>query len=809
MKRISLLLTLILLIINAHAEGTANSDKGGVVKGFVIDQHTQQPIEYATIAIHNISGALVTGTVSDMTGEFKINGLTDGTYYAIITFLGYENQKIESIELSASHRVIDLGQIKLKPSSTELQAVEVVAEKKAFEYKIDKKVINVSKMPTAASMTAVEVLQNVPSVKVDIEGNVSLRGSTGFTVLIDGKPSILESSDALRQIPASSIENIEIITNPSAKYQPDGTAGIINVITKKNKMQGVNGQANINAGRFGTYGGDFLINKRQKSVNFYLGADYNNRVFKAENEGERLSLSNNKLDTMLLNSDGTSKRAFTMWSARTGIEVDIDEKNSATLGFRLGSRDMTNRANNDFTQYTSYNNLTDNYLSKESWNRSGMFYSITGTFLHQFDKKGHDIRAQVDMSSRGGEESSQEDLYRDVLVQSRRNNENGPAKRLELKLDYTHPFSETNKMELGYQGRLEQEDDETAMDTLNTANGNWINESAYNNKSEGDQNIQALYATYSGMMGKLGYQAGLRGEYTYRTIVTNNQDFTLDRFDYFPTLHLSYSLPADNQLMASYSRRVERTRGWYLEPFVTWTDAYNVRQGNPGLVPEFIDSYEMGYNKQFEKSFISLEGYYRVTHNKLEQIQRKWENDNTGKVMMTQPFNVGSDYSLGVEASVNLKQIKWWEINLMGNMYQYKIEGAFAGTDFSNSTFNWGARWNNTFIPAKNMQITFNGNFNSASATAQGKTEGYYTFDLAYRIDMMQRKLAAVLQVRDIFATAERESTTSGPNFNNYSYSHNLAPMVSMTVTYRFNNYNPKRPSRNGGEESNGGGEDF
>jgi len=809
MKKLSLLLTFIILIINAHAEGTSNVDKGGVVKGIVLDKQTLAPIEYATIAIHSTSGTLVTGTVSDMTGEFKVNGLADGTYYAIITFLGYENQKIENIELSASHKLFDLGQIKLKPSSTELEAVEVVGEKKAFEYKIDKKVINVSKMSTAASMTAVEVLQNVPSVKVDIEGNVSLRGSTGFTVLIDGKPSILESSDALRQIPASSIENIEIITNPSAKYQPDGTAGIINVITKKNKMQGVNGQASINAGRFGTYGGDFLINKRQKGVNFYIGADYNNRAFKAENESERLSLSNNKLDTMLLNSDGTSKREFTMWSARTGIEVDINEKNSATLGVRLGSRDMLNNATNDYTQYTSNNQFTDNYLSKESWERNGMFYSLTGTFLHQFDKKGHDLKAQFDVSSRGGEESSQEDLYRNVLVESRRNNENGPAQRLELKLDYTHPFSENSKMELGYQGRLEQEDDETSMDTLDISNGIWVNESDYNNKSEGDQNIQALYATYSGMLGKFGYQAGLRGEYTYRTITTNSQNFTLDRFDYFPTLHVSYSLPNDNQMMASYSRRIERTRGWYLEPFVTWQDAYNVRQGNPALVPEFIDSYEMSYNKQFEKSFISLEGYYRVTHNKLEQIQRNWEGDTTGTVMMTQPFNVGSDYSLGLEASVNLKQIKWWEINLMGNMYQYKIEGALAGTDFSNSTFNWGARWNNTFIPAKNMQIQFNGNFNSASATAQGKTEGYYTFDLAYRIDMMKRKLAAVLQVRDIFATAERESTTSGPNFNNYSYSHNLAPMISMTVTYRFNNYNPKRQGRSGGEDSSGGGEEF
>jgi hypothetical protein len=797
-------------LVNAATNNAA--DMAGVIKGIVIDVKTQQPIEYATIALHNSSGTLVTGAVSNMAGEFKINGVADGSYYAMITFLGYETKRFDNLVLSASKRTIDMGRVELKSSATELQAVEIVADKKAFEYKIDKKVINVGKQATAASMTAIEVLENVPSVKVDIEGNVSLRGSSGFTVLIDGKPTILEGSDALRQIPASSIENIEIITNPSAKYQPDGTAGIINVITKKNRMEGINGQANINVGRFGTYGGDFLLNKRQKNVNVYLGADYNDRIFKGENESRRMTLSNNNQDTLLLNANGDSKREMVMWGIRTGIEVDINKKNSATLGFRYGKQSMDNSSVNDYQKYTSASKIFDDYISRESGDRGGDFLSLTGTFLHQFEGMGHDIRAQLDVSSRSGDENSYKSLYRGALVEASRNQEGGPAKRGQLRIDYTRPFSENNKLELGYQGRISKEDNKTSMDTFDIVNQLWIEEANYTNKSNENQQIHAFYSTYSGMWGKLGYQAGVRGEYNYRVIATNNKDFTLDRFDVYPTLHFSYQLPKEHQIMASYARRLERTRGWLLEPFVTWQDAYNVRQGNPDIVPQFIDSYELAYIKQFAKSYFSFEGYYRTTHNKVEMIQRKWEGDPNGTVMMRQPFNVGRDYSLGIESNLNIKQLKWWELNLMGNIYQYEVEGKVGNLDFSNSTFNWGARFNNTFIPTKNMQLQFNGNFNSPTATAQGRTEGYYSFDAAFRVDMLNRKLAAVIQARDLFATGVRESTTSGSNFYLYSKNSRRAPMISCTLTFRFNNYMPKRQMRNdseGGEETNGGGEDF
>ncbi|MFT3740414.1 MAG: TonB-dependent receptor [Breznakibacter sp.] len=804
---------LLLCGLEAMAAG-AEAEKGGMMRGVVLDGHSNDPIEYATIAVYSSAQKqLVTGAVTNVAGEFRIAGLSNGNFYVEVSFLGYESRKVENIEVTDNNRTLNLGQIKLSPASESLGEVEVVGDRKSFEYRIDKKVINVGKQTTAASMTAIEVLENVPSVKVDIEGNVSLRGSSGFTVLIDGKPTILEGSDALRQIPASSIDNIEIITNPSAKYQPDGTAGIINVITKKNKSQGINGQASANVGMYGTYGGDLLLNLRRKKINYSLGADFNKRVFPGESTSLRETYSDDLQDTTRLSAFGDGDRSMQMWGLRGGMEIDINQKNSATLGFRYGNRSMDNSSTYNYTQTSTADGSLSDYKSKEWGERGGDFYSVNASWLRLLEGKGHELRTQFDFGARTGEETSRNFLYddQDEITSGHLNTEDGPSKRGELRIDYTRPFGETNKLEAGFQGRTEYESDETTMDVWE--NGQWENEPLYSKTTDGHQDIYALYSTYSGAWRRFGYQAGLRGEYSYRMIEYGDDEFTVDRFDYFPTLHLSFKLPADNQLMASYARRVERTRGWYLEPFITWQDAYNVRVGNPDILPEFIDSYEIGYLKQFEKAYFSMEAYYRVTHNKVEMIARKWEGDATGNVLMRQPFNIGKDYSLGLEGSFNLKYFKWWESTLMGNLYNYEITGEANGQDFSNSTFNWSARMNNSFYFSKNTQFQFNGSYNSPTATAQGRNESFYAFDAAFRADWMQRKLATVLQVRDVFATGKRENWARGADFYTFGSWNMKAPIVSLSVTYRFNNYSPKRQGirnqQNMGADEMGGGEDF
>jgi len=284
---------------------------------------------------------------------------------------------------------------------------------------------------------------------------------------------------------------------------------------------------------------------------------------------------------------------------------------------------------------------------------------------------------------------------------------------------------------------------------------------------------------------------GLRGEYTYRymELLKTGESFTLDRMDYFPTIHLSYNLPKDNMLMASYARRIDRPRGWYLEPFITVQDAYNLRQGNPELLPEYIDSYELNYQKRFKKDFISFEAYYRVTRNKIERVSSVYEEN----ILLHTYENVGEDYSLGGEMMIGVDIFKWWHADIMGNLYYYQVKGILYDEPFDNTSLNWGSRLYNTFKVAEFTNIQLTGNYISPSVSAQGKRYGYYVVNAAVKQELFKRKLSLTLQARDLFGTAVFESINEGPDFSNYFYARRHAPLVSFSISYKINNYKIKR----------------
>ncbi len=796
-----ILMGMLLAFSNIYASDPENAGEEKVVKGKVSDSKTKKPVEYATVAVYKKEDdSVVTGTISDENGEFKIKGLEPGEFYIVISFLGYDDKTFNDIVVDKKRSTLDLGDIIMGASSENLDEVEVIAERQSVEYKIDKKVVNVGKQMTSASLSAVEVLENVPSIRVDIEGNVSLRGSTGFTVLIDGKPTVLDPSDALRQIPASTIENIEIITNPSAKYQPDGTGGIINIITKKNRLQGVQGLINLKGGTFNQYGGDFLLNWRKKSVNFYVGGDYNNRPFPGESYSERRTTSNGI--TTIKKSWGDNDRKFAGGSIRTGLDWDITDNDYFSIGLRTGKYDMTGESSQQYITTTIPVSSEVLELNESESSRGGGYYSITGNYQKKFAQKGHELSAQLNYRYRDGEESNKNRLYESNstdVTSGTYTTEDGPSKRWKLKIDYTKPIGENNKFEAGFQGRKSSSDDITSLSYWDTDSKDFELQSEYNNSTTYNRNIYALYSTFNGESGKLGYMLGLRGEYTYREITNkNNEKYTIDRFDYFPTLHLSYQLPNENQLMGSYSRRIDRPRGFFLEPFITWEDMYNVRMGDPDIQPEFIDAFELGYLKNWSKSQLSLEAYYRVTHNKVERIQSVYEEG----ILLTSFANVGTDYSLGMDANYNVPLFKWWEMNLMGNLYNYRVEGSMNDQSFDNHSFNWSSRLNNTFKIIKKIQLQLNGDYNSPTITSQGEREGYYAFNGAVRMDFLDRKMSAVVQVRDILGTAQRVSITEDEDFYNYQKWERKSPFVSFTLSYRLNNFKQKR---NGGNGDSGG----
>ncbi len=781
-----------------------NTPKKGMLKGQIIDSLTALPVEYATVAMFSHPDhKLIDGAITDVTGFFRIPKIELGTYSLEITFIGYEKKILYGIELTQATPSIDLGDIFVQMTAQGLAEVEIKGGTPAIEYQIDKKVIHVDKQLTAASGTAIDILESVPSVSIDIEGNVSLRGSSGFTVLIDGKPTILEPTDILNQIPASAIEDIEIITNPSAKYDPDGTAGIINIKMKKIRLEGFNGIFNANVGMYDRYGGDFLINYRKEKFNVFIGGDYNKRSRPGTSESERYTIHN---DTIFYNNSfGSSDRQRLSWGIRGGIELNFSKKDFGVVSFRYGHRAMSGFSLLDYDEWVVPGASHNLYTSDETWERGGDFYSVNLDYTHSFAKKDHEIAFQVVYQNRDMSERSTNVLLKeDGSIQSgQMSTEDGPGIPIRFKADYTLPLTENSTFEAGYQGRIEMSQDENKVYEWDTAAKQYEFLQEYSHSTNYNRNIHALYATYSGTYNKLGYKAGLRGEYTNRfmELVGENEDFSLNRFDYFPTIHLSYQLPFENQVMASYARRIERPRGYWLEPFITVQDAYNVRQGNPSLLPEYIDSYELGYQKRLGDNFLSLETYYRVTHNKVERVQSVYKEN----IMLNTVENVGTDYALGIEAMLSVDVAKWWHIDLMGDLFNYKVAGVLYDEPFERTSLNWSSRLNNTFLIGPHTRIQFNSSYRSPSVSAQGTREGFWMANAAIKREFLHKKLTVILQGRDIFGTAVHESVSEGPDFYNYSYARGKSPVVMLSVSFKLNNYRIKREKNANGN----GGEDF
>jgi len=792
----------------------------GIIKGAVVDDQTEQPVEYATVALYKASNdSLLTGTVTDYLGHFKIEQPAPDEYYVEITFIGYETLQSEDFQVNITEENVNLGNIRLKLSRSMLREIEIVSKSAAIEYRIDKKVINVDKQITAAGGTAVNVLENIPSVQVDVEGNVSLRGSTGFTVLIDGKPTILEPSDALRQIPAGSIENIEIITNPSVKYEPDGATGIINIITKKNYLDGLSGIVNLDAGTYGEYSGDLQLSYRVNKFNFILGANYRKHPHPGHEINNRKTFSNDTV--FFVNSSGDANREHASKSIRAGIEYNPTKFDYLSIAGRFGNWEMENRSELLYETFNQPGSNYYNYNSNDISTRGGNYYSMDAVYQHDFktnDSIGqegnpmdagqngmalHNIKLEATYRNRYNDENTINELrtLTDSITSGKKNVEKGPSTSLRINLDYVLPLKRDSKIESGVQTRIDRSTDITELYDLDPVGGDYIINEDYSNNTEFSRNIFAVYGLYAGMWNKFGYQAGLRGEYTYRLISTTGQsDTKIDRWDYFPTVHLSYNLPLEQQMMASYSRRIDRPRGWYLEPFLTWQDEFNVRQGNPGLKPEYIDSYDLGYLKKIGDNFFSLEGYYRITHNKIERIRSVYAED----VILTTFENVGKDYSLGLEAMLNFSIFRWWDMNVSGNYYYYKISGSLEEQDFARSSNNWNSRFNNTFTITENIILQINSRYNSGSVTAQGTQSGYYTIDAATKFTFLQKRLSVNLQLRDILGTSKRESTSEGEDFYQYSINEPRSPVFIATLAYRFNNFKPASNKSVQGDESNG-----
>ncbi len=810
MKNLFVLILSIVIANYLFGQQKPAANDAGSITGRVFDQSTKKPVEFSNVILFNQKdSSQVTGTVTGNDGKFILKNLKYGRYYLSVQFVGYANKAVRNILVSKSVSNRDVGNVYLKPGAITLKNVVVNGQRNPISYQLDKKVIDVSQIHTAMSGTAADVLQNVPSVNVDIDGTVSLRGSTNFQVLINGRPSVMSAQDALQQIPASSIKDIELITNPSAKYDASGTAGIINIILKKNTDLGLSGIVTLMGGLDDKYGADFLFQYKTSAVNYNFGAYFNRRSFPGSNLQEKQFVIGD--NTSYLNSDGSMLWQRIYSGVRGGLEFNLGNSDNLSFSGRYGSGSFHRNSLLNYDQWSSTDPLQLYYLSNTNGNHYGNYYAVNSNYIHKFDSTGEELTADIMFHHNSSNESAlTSETQNNALLNGTETTELGPSSEIRGKLDYTLPITKKENFSAGaeYFSRLRQ--DINALYNFDSTSQAYVFQSKFSNTNNFNRTRFAAYSMLSNEWDSLAVQIGFRTEYTYQLVKLKeaNQQYSFSRWDYFPSIHASYNFAGGTQIMASYTRRIERPDGGDLEPFYTWFNANNVRIGNPNLKPELIDSYELGWQTFFGPVSFSNDYYYRYTHDKMEHINSVY----AANVTLNSIANVGTDYSLGSEFMVTFNPIKLWEFNLMGDLYDYRISGSLFDQSFARESFNWSIKNNNVFKLTPSTDLQINTRYYSPSVTAQGKWSGFFTTDLGLKQDLIPKRLSLVLQVNDLFKTGKREFTTQGTDFYNYNYFTRQSPMVILNIKYNFNNFNEDKQQNNdqggsGGDNSPGNGQ--
>ncbi len=787
--------------------GDAFAQSKGHVKGKILDSLTSAPVSFATIRVFSSDEKkLINGDISHDAGDFSIE-LPYGKYYAEIDFMGYESQKTKDIILSQASPIYDFGTIKLATSVSTLDEVVVQAEKSTMELSLDKKVFNVGKDLANAGGTANDILMNIPSVSVDPEGAVKLRGSDNVRILIDGKPSGLVSfkgGSGLQQLQASMIERVEVITNPSARYEAEGMAGIINIILKKERNQGFNGSFEVITGHPTNLGAAANLNYRHKKINFFINYSI---AFREQPGGGRLYQEVYDMDTTEDNSVYRGDTTFLLnqhtdalitgfnTNIRGGLDYFINEKNILTVSY-LYRRSNASRVTDilyedylfDFSNMTSYTKRRQDEEEVEPNSEYSLIYKKS------YEQKGHELIAEVKFLDNW--ESSDQWFTQDKFAPDgtpiastlERSLNDEFEKQWLFQVDYIKPIGKEGKVEMGARSSFRDMVNDYIV-TRQNDEGEFVpitdlNNIDLDNVFVYDENIHALYGILGNKSNKLSYQAGLRAEWTdVKTTLKETGEVNPRKYsNLFPSAHLTYDLPKENAIQVSYSRRVRRPFYNDLSPFMTFSDSRNYFSGNPDLNPEFSNVYELGHIKYFEKGSLSSSVYYRGTEDKIDRIRTVDESGHS----VTLPQNLLSEKAVGVEFSSTYSLFKWWKWDVNFNFFHADIDGSNIIETYKASTYSWFARQTSRFTLPKNFDIQIRGNYEAPQNTAQGKRKSLYYADLSMSKDVLKGRGTFNLNILDVFNTRKMRSISEGINFYTETNFQPRRRQINLTFNYRI-----------------------
>jgi outer membrane receptor protein involved in Fe transport len=811
-KNIICIVAGIILSLSVHGQdglkgGNAQQSKKGMITGRVFVQG-DGAMEYANVALYKgRDSSLVTGTVTNTEGKFELRKIPFGLYYLEVDFIGFKKKTISGIAINRNTPQQALGRLFLQETSQNIEGVEVTASRPQVRYQVDKKVIQVDQDYTAQGGSAVQVLESVPSIQVDIEGNVELRGSSNFRVLIDGKPSVLDGSEVLQQIPAGMIETIEVVTNPSVKYDPEGTAGIINVIMKEGGGPGLNGMVRASGSTSGSLEGGVNLNYAlTERLNLSSSIQYRDFQFDMTGLDQRENFGSDTTSYIDQSMENAMNRKS--YSIEAGLDYSITKSSSISLSGGLGSFGFGREGTIQTDIYT--NPVSNNTYEKTRslFDLENDYYDVNLDYQKHFDSKEHKINASLYYSG-----SENQDINTSKIAQTDENwepvttgmnqfrtHETGNENQLRTKIDYVLPTS-VGKLEAGYQGRYNQQNYHYTLQ--NKEEGQWIDKENAMNDAVFSRQIQALYTTYSGKLMGVDFQLGIRGEYTDRLLKqqTLDEHYRIHRFDLFPSAHFTKRFSQKDQVFASYSRRINRPGSWYLDPFRRFRDQYNARTGNPGLKPEYTDSWETGYKKIIGKTVTTLEAYHRNTTNGITRIQQPADDE----LMIHTVENIQRVESTGLEFSMNAPIYKWWNLTLTGNFYRYSIHGDVVEADVLQTGNHWNARYSSVFKLPTGTRVQLTGNYRGPTITPQGEREGFFMAGAAIKQSLIKDQLSLTVNGMDLFQGRKREMMLSGSGFENYILRQRESPVITFSLSYTINNYkNGKRKDNDREKEYEG-----
>lgn len=750
----------IILILLGNISLMAQQKNAHIILGEIKDGSTQTAISYATISIVNAATKqILSGTISNGEGVFSLK-TTATDFYVEVSFMGFKTKTIKDFDVTKSR--INLGTVILEEDSEQLAAVEVRAEVSKTQFKLDRKVFNVGKDIASTGVSALEVLNNVPSVNVNIEGEVSLRGSGGVQILIDGKPSVLadDSSNALGTITADMIESIEVITNPSAKYDAEGTAGLLNIILKKEEKRGLNGSISLNTGTPDNHSVGVSLNRRTEKFNLFtqLGGGY--RSMPRDNENINLNKENNSK----VESFGTNYRNESFFNFILGTDYHIDDYNVLTLSGNIAYEweDQPSR-----TDYRSFDNdvLDSEWYRVEETKAENPKWQYEFNYKKEFkNNKEHTLLFSALGRFFGKETDSEFENNGNTSQEDQETNTDFQQADYTFKLDYTNPITEHYTIEAGSQYVINDVGNDYEVRDYNGSE--FVADPELTNNFEYNQKVLAVYGTGAFEGESWGLKLGLRVENTdLQTLLTNNNQKNNQKYtDLFPSVHTSYKVTDNFSVQAGYSKRIYRPRLWDLNPFFSIRDNFNIRAGNPNLLPEYTDSFELTGIYKIGKATMNSSVYHRYTTDVMESIAIF-----DGNVQTTTPFNIGTKNTTGVEVNGKYSPIKWLTFNGDFNWNYFSREGEYNAENFDFNGDSWSSRVTSKIGFPEDIDLEITGNYRSSYKTVQGETSGFAFADVGVRKKILKGKAVINLAVRDLFAS--RISETIIDNDTTYQYS--------------------------------------